>query len=256
MTMRPITSRCGERDREYRPPARRLATARRGGRIAALAAAVLVLAGAAVAACPATAATGADAERTWGLGWDDGLTVRRWLGPWELGVAAGPDDDLIQLESTEWHQADPPAYQGLVEVPQDERRESGWVRGQAGFRLRHDGPLTLVVYSGLAYGWIDHQSKTALLDPVSGGYDTVETNRFTHRWAWDLGLRPAWRPVRWLTVEFSFGLRYAWERWDETTVTQPAGVPDPDRRERDGETSSFRDFGWEGLGSLAFLFWL
>ena len=34
----------------------------------------------------------------WGLGWDDGLTVRRWLGDWELGLAARPDDYLVKEE--------------------------------------------------------------------------------------------------------------------------------------------------------------
>jgi hypothetical protein len=200
----------------------------------------------------ASAAATAPPAHTWGFGWDDGLTVRRWLGAWELSLAAGPDDDLVQIESTDWNQADP----ALVEVPRDERRESGWVRGQIGYRLQREGPLTLVGFAGLTYNWIDYQDKIASLDPVSGGYDVAETNRFTHRWAWEVGLRPAWNPYRWLTVEFSFGLRYAWERWDESTVEQNAGAPDPDRVERDGEGSSFQDFGWDGLSSLAFVFWL
>jgi hypothetical protein len=194
--------------------------------------------------------------RGWGFGWDDGLTLRRWLGAWELGLAAGPDDELIQIERSARYATDPPPFQGLVEVPQEERRESGWVRLRVGHLLRREGGLSLVVFSGLTYNWVDDQDKSWVLDPVAGGYDGVEVNRFTHRWAVDLGLRSAWSPLRWLSLEFSFGLRYAWENWDESSVVQHAGVPEVDRENRHGKANSFTDFGWEGLSSLAFIFWL
>ena len=36
----------------------------------------------------------------WGFGWDNGLTVRRWVAQdWELSVAAGPNDYLVKNES-------------------------------------------------------------------------------------------------------------------------------------------------------------
>ncbi len=202
------------------------------------------------------AAAAEEPPRTWGLGWDDGLTVRRWLGAWELALAAGPDDQLVQEARTSWHTSAPPDYQGLVEVPRDDRRESGFVRGQVGRRVLRAGPLTAVAFAGLAYNWIDRQERSLLLDPVSGGYDELEVNGFTHRWWWEIGLRPAWQPWRRLSLEFSYGLRYTWENWDETWVRQRPGQTTPDRDELDGEASRFSDFGWEGLASLAFIIWL
>jgi hypothetical protein len=211
-----------------------------------------------LASPPATAAAAEaiGADRTWGLGWDDGLTVRTWLGSWELALAAGPDDDLAQVESAAWRVDDPPEYQGLVEVPLDDRHESGWVRGQIGFRVLRHEQLALVVFTGLAYNWIDQQEKSWRIDPISGGYDGIERRRYTHRYAWDVALRPAWSPLRWLSIETSFGLRFTWENWDETRTETRAGVQGVDREVLYGEGSSFTDFGWEGLSSLAFIVWL
>lgn len=194
--------------------------------------------------------------RGWGVGWEDGLTVRRWLGQhWELGLAAGPDDYLVKTETHAWLTADPATLRGALEVPVDQREEHGWVRGQVGYRVARRGDFSLVGYSGLVYSWIDHQERTLELDRLVGEYDSLERDRFTEHWILSLGLRPSWRPVDFMTVEFAMGLNFIWESWDQTTDVESAGIPGRDRYVDSGHSRRFEDFGWEGAASLQFFFW-
>ncbi|MCB1185027.1 hypothetical protein KDM41_16505 [bacterium] len=202
------------------------------------------------------AAADAAAPRTWGFGWDEGLTVRRVLvDVWELSVAAGPDDNLLKIEERAWDPYTPSVWDGVLEVPLDTREEHGWVRAQVGRRVAARGPLALTAFTGLTYNWIDGQERALVLDDLVGDYDSYERDRFTERWILAAGLRPAWRATDFLTIEFAFGLRFVWESWDETVVEQDAGTADPIRHERSSHGRAFEDFGWEGLASLQFFFW-
>lgn len=192
----------------------------------------------------------------WGFGWSDGLTLRHRIAGFELGLAAGPDDYLVKEERWERIATDPANVQGQLELPLDEREEHGWVRLRAGRELRSRGALALTAFAGLSYEWIDHQERTLELEALVGDYDTFELDRFTDFWILEAGLRPSWKVTDWLTCEFSFGLRYVWEDWDQETKATWAGVEDADFTESDGTGNRFGDFGWEGVSSLGFLFWL
>lgn len=214
----------------------------------------LVVAVALGCALPAIAAE--RPAQKWGLGWDDGLTVRRWLASsWELALAAGPDDYLVKSESRNWIQTEPAAQHGALQVPEDHRQEQGWVRGQVGHLISRRDDMALVGYAGLVYNWIDFQERALVLNPLIGDYDTRESDRFTERWVLTLGVRPSWRPVAFLTVELALGLRFSWESWERTTDRTAAGVTDADHTVENGHSRSFEDFGWQGASSLQFLVW-
>jgi len=226
-------------------------SARIGGRLNGFIWAVLLV----VVFAPAARAGGHSA-RGWGLGWEDGLTVRRWLGTrWELGLAAGPDDYLVKAETRTWYLAEPAVQQGVLQVPVDNREEHGWVRGQVGYLITQPGDLSLVGYSGLVYGWTDYQERALILDPLVGEYDSWEADRFAEQWVLTVGVRPAWRPADFMTVEFAMGLNFIWESWDQTSERTRAGVEGSDRTVDSGHSRSFADFGWVGAGSLQFFFW-
>ena len=193
---------------------------------------------------------------SWGLGWEDGLTLRHRMGAWDLGVAAGPDDYLVKQEDRVWLSTDPESVQGRLELPLDEREEHGWVRLRAGRSLRERGRFGLAAFLGLSYEWIDHQERQLDLDALVGDYDTFELDRFTDYWILEAGLRPSWQLADWVDCEFSFGLRYVWENWDQSVTSTWAGVEQPDHTGTDGDGHRFQDFGWEGVSSLAFVFWL
>lgn len=217
---------------------------------------LLVIAALLVLVAGAQAQQSAERERNWGLGWDDGLTVRRWLGSWELSLAAGPDDYLVKEEFWEWDSLDPEQVQGRLELPLDEREEHGWVRLRGGYGVIEQGPLQVTAFTGVTYEWIDHQERALELDSLVGDYDTFELDRFTDYWILEAGLRPSWRLHQRLTCEFSFGLRYVWADWDQTVERNWAGLETTDRSQTEGSGNSFQDFGWEGVASLGFLLWL
>lgn len=217
--------------------------------------ALLLIFQAPVAAVAESVATGPACERTWGLGWDNGLTLRRWVGEWELGLAAGPDDYLVKEEYWAWELVDPDQVQGRLELPLDEREEHGWVRLKTGRRLLQDQRLEATAFVGLTYEWIDHQERALTLDELVGDYDTFELDRFTDFWVLEAGVRPSWQVSRHLTCEFSFGLRYVWENWDQKVTSTWAGIHEPDRNLTQGSGNRFQDFGWDGAGSLSFILW-
>ena len=195
-------------------------------------------------------------NRSWGLGWDEGLTLRYWFGgKWEFSLAGGPDDYLVKDEVRSWNLTDPEQLQGQLEIPRDLRDEHGWVRVQTGRLIAHHQQLALVGYTGLVYEWIDHQERSLELDNLLGDYDTFELDRFTHHWILTLGLRPSWQPTDFMTIESSFGLNFTWTSWDQDTRQTWAGIEGENRSITSGHGRTFQDFGWDGLASLQFLFW-
>ncbi len=194
--------------------------------------------------------------KAWGVGWEDGITVRRWLADrWELSVAAGPNDYLVKTESQTWNLRDPAQQHGALEVPEDHRREEGWVRAQIGHLVTRRGDFSLVGYSGLVYTWRDYQERSLELNHLVGDYDTWELDRFNELWILTLGLRPSWRPVDFMTIELAVGLNFVWESWDLTTERVYASTPGSDTSADSGYSRGFEDFGWDGVSSLQFFFW-
>ncbi len=196
-------------------------------------------------------------DRTWGFGWDHGLTARVWMGGvWEVSVAAGPDDYLSKVESRSWMLTDPSPQQGLLEVPEDVREEHGWVRFQVGRLIKHHNDFTVTGYGGVVYEWIVHQDRTLMLHDLNSDYDTFELDRHTRRWVMTLGFRPAWQATSFLTIEAAFGLNFIVENWDQTTHQTYSGSDGFDYEELDGHAEIFEDFGIEGLASIQVFFWL
>ncbi len=196
-------------------------------------------------------------ERTWGFGYDHGLTVRAWLGGlWEVSLAAGPSDYLSKVESRSWLISSPSVQQGLLEVPEDVREEHGWVRMQVGRLIRQEGQFTVVGYGGVVYEWLNSQERSLVLHDLNNDYDTFELDRHTRRWIMSLGFRPAWQPVSFMTVEAAFGLNFIVENWDQTIHRTWSGAEGDDYQEFDGHVQIFEDFGLEAMASIQVFIWL
>jgi hypothetical protein len=212
---------------------------------------------------PAAAAAGAGEpvprELGWGFGWDDGLTLRRWVGGWELGVAAGPEDWLRDEDSRQWDTAEADSLQGRDYRDDSYHRESGFVRLQAGRRLDRRGPLEFLVHANLQYRWRDER-----WEHVRYYTDRIvedSTDAWTETWSASAAARLAWRPLDTLSIETAFGLTYSWSEQErvyrdvERDLVEPI---DPDRevvRQYKESTRSFDDYGWSGFGSLSFIYW-
>lgn len=197
-------------------------------------------------------------ERKWGLGWDHGLTARLWLGGvWELGLSAGPSDYLTTSEEHYYDTGQPPEWNEREEhKDRDDKRESGYVRLQAGRLVSRRGPLALVCFSGLQYEWSDTRYSYEI---VSTSYP--EDSRINVRdidrsiWSLSLGLRPSFIVLDFLTIETAFGLIYSWSDTEDIDRTT---YPETGRTRVDvsgGDQSSFSYSGWSGMGSLQFIVW-
>ena len=217
---------------------------------------------AAAAACPAAGAdpgpeTG-PVERRWGLGWDQGLTARLWLGGvWELAVAAGPEDFLNDGEGFEYDTGYPPDWEEseIGKVTED-RTESGFVRVQGGRLVARRGPLAMVCFTGLQYRWSDGSTRVSHEDALQPDLSYIETtDSDSSTWTLTLGIRPSFVVLGFLTIETAFGLEY---RWSETTWAQRREYPDSGRlfvETYASDGNSFDDSGWTGTGSLQFILW-
>ncbi len=206
---------------------------------------------------PGLSSAQAQVERKWGLGWDNGLTARAWLGgQWEVAVAAGPDDYLNKEETRSWYLNTPGPQQGLLEVPEDIREEHGWVRLQLGRLIKKKDQFAVTGYGGVVYEWIVHQERSLMLHEMNNSYDTYELDRHTQRWIFTLGLRPSWEPASFLTVEAAFGLNFVVEDWDQTISQTWAGVEGRNYQELDGHGQQFEDFGLESMASIQIFIWL
>ena len=112
-----------------------------------------------VCAADAAGAEGPDPDRRWGLGWDDGLTLRRLLGAWEVGVSAGPNDWLSD-DFTHTFGADlPDSVDGALTDTRSNRRESGFVRLQVARAVGGHRTLQLSAVAGGRYSWSDDSRK-------------------------------------------------------------------------------------------------
>jgi len=209
----------------------------------------------------ATAAMAEDAARArkWGLGWDQGLTVRRWLGSWELGVAAGPSDWLSESDQRSWDSTEPDSLQGRDSRHESSQRESGFVRLQAGRCVAGQGPLDLMAHVNFQYRWRDERRVYDWYYLDRNSFET--TDKWTETWTASAAVRLAWRPLDALSIETAFGLSYSWSDWEEVrrTVRQdllpPLESDEVTARQTKGSSRRFEYHGWYGLGSLSFIFW-
>ncbi|MCP4574248.1 MAG: hypothetical protein GY838_17950 [bacterium] len=197
--------------------------------------------------------------RRWGLGWDEGLTLRRWVGPWELGVAAGPNDWLDESDSRTWDTDEPDSLQGRDDEHYKSQRESGFVRLQLGRRMASEGILDFMGHVNLQYLWSDERWV----------HDYYYTNRITfsttdnwvETWSLSTGIRLALRPWEFLTVETTFGLTYSWGDREEIRRRVERDLVPPLESDRvtveqtKSSTRRFDDDGWYGMGSLSFIYW-
>jgi len=211
-----------------------------------------------VAAVPSLAVESGPVDRKWGMGWDDGLTARLWLrGTWELGVAAGPNDNLRNTDRSTYDTGSPPLWEESQEnTLSDDRTESGFVRAQAGRLLARRGPLAAVCFLGLEYAWSDGgggNTRTSV-DLLDNSY-TESWDNDSSAWTLTLGLRPSFEILGFLTIETAFALEY---RWLDSQWVDRIEYPDTGRVLIDVQSGSgnrFDDAGWTGTGSLQFFIW-
>lgn len=204
---------------------------------------------AAVCAAGTARAEGQDRGRAWGLGWDNGLTVRRLVGPWELGVSAGPNDargdDYTYTSSPDL----PDSVSGGLTDSTVDRRESGFVRLYAAHPLAAYRTLQLSAVGGAGYSWSDMSTTDRHYYAWDNGWRTERRDIFTDTWQVTAGFRVAWFPVPFLSLETEFGLSLRWV--DRTTKVYDLNADDlvPTQSHATSSDNYFEDYGPYSLTS-------
>ena len=197
-------------------------------------------------------------DRKWGLGWDNGLTARLWLGGvWELAVAAGPNDYLTQSEDHYYDTGRPPEWNEREDITErEDKRESGFVGLQAGRLVSRRGPLALVCFSGLRYTWSDSRYSYRKIDITvpENSRDNIRDYDIS-TWSLSLGIRPSFIILDFLTIETAFGLYYSWNEADQVEKTVYPETGQVSLEVSSDESTSFKYTGWSGMGSLQFIIW-
>ncbi|HPF71697.1 MAG TPA: hypothetical protein PLQ13_13560, partial [Candidatus Krumholzibacteria bacterium] len=157
----------------------------------------------------ATAAMADDAPgrvRTWAFGWEDGLTLRKAFGLWDVSLSAGPSDWLQRTDTYSWDTDLPDSTQGGLSHEYDDSRESGFVRVSAARELTRWRTLSLHGGCGVRYLWGNEWDTSVNYD--SGGAVSYRRRTEYHedRFSVDLGVRMAWRPVPIVSVQLRAGL--------------------------------------------------
>jgi len=196
--------------------------------------------------------------RRWGMGWSGGLDLRhRLTADWELNLSAGPNDSRSKIVQRTWDSSDPEELQGFEDTPRDDKTESGWVFLSAGRRLLQDGPVSLTAVPGLKFRWINDQDRDHSIYEPGTSESTRDRRIETTEWTLSLSLRPSVALTERLWLETSIGLAYIWsDRTDRVTETRlNEDEVRIETREIVTDSGSFRDFGWMGTSSIAFMIW-
>ncbi len=202
-------------------------------------------------------------EKTWGVGYDKhysymgGLTVRRWLGQsWELGLSAAPEDSRSETRTLYWGDGIS-QDEAIEDIPEDDTKESGWVRMLLGRSLLRHDDLDMMLDLGLKYWWSDAQ-RYYLNYYEHDEMTRIDINEeFEDRWTLSLELRPSYEIAARMTLETRFGLKYEsrHKRVDGLERRIDAMGVEEERHLSTTEKQSFNSYGWSGLSSLSFIFW-
>lgn len=188
-------------------------------------------------------------ERSWGFGWDEGLTVRHRAGPWQFGLGAGPEDRLSDRYLQNFDPDLPDSLVGGVVEQSGARIESGFVRLSVARRAAAHRTLELAGLLGLAYSWGNESWDNRSY--LAWEADWRESRRQTawDQWTVQLGARLGWQPVPFLALETEFGLSYRWYEYETESWDRWAGDPLWVRTVDTGRNQYFTDFGTYDLTS-------
>lgn len=207
------------------------------------------------AASAAAGTGGGERARNWALGWEDGVTLRRALGPWDLGLSAGPDDWLWEQETYVWRADWPDSVQGTLDDEHKDHRESGYVRLGVARELTAWQTLSMQATLSGQYTWVNSEYKSVYYDWSSDNHETRTRDFHSDAYVVALGARIAWRPVPFISIQTRLGLAYRSLTGNRIAESYDDLAGLRERTESPEQEASFYDYGYGGTGSLEFFVW-
>lgn len=204
----------------------------------------------------ALAEESASFDRMWGFGWDSGLSLRRQLGDWQIGLSAGPNDYRNDQAVDRFDPDFPDSLNGSLYRENNTRRESGFVYLEVARELATRRNIEFSGTVGGLFTWSDFKRDEASYDIVDGKSSLYASEYFTKEWRLLAGVKIAWFVTPWLSLEKKFGLVYQWLDSDQTDWRKYANDSE---WTRDVITESYQSFNSYGDASLYYdvriIFW-
>jgi hypothetical protein len=195
-------------------------------------------------------------ERKWGFGWDEGLTLRRQLGVWQIGLSAGPNDYRDDRSTDRFDPDYPDSLNGSPIQGYKVRRESGYVYLELARELVSRRNLEFSGTVGGMFNWNDFKAEEATYYVLDGETRMRIDEYFSKEWRLRVGAKLAWFVLPWLSVEKKFGLVYLWEEEDRTDWDKGRNDIEWTRDVRSQSYQSFNSFGTTSLTYEArIIFW-
>lgn len=191
----------------------------------------------------AVAAQDQPATRTWAFGWDDGLTLRHRLGPWQVGLSAGPNDHLSDSYRQSFDPDLADSLQGTLTQEGTDRDESGFVRLSVTRDVAAHRSLGLAALASAGYAWSNQSRDDRNYDLWDADWREGRRLDEWDRYDVHLGARLSWQPVPFLTLETEFGLAYQWRDFETEQWQRWPGDAVWSRTITTGRDQSFTDFG-------------
>lgn len=195
-------------------------------------------------------------EHRWTIGYEDGITLRRFLGEnWEVYLGGGPNDQIYEYESTIFQYPDddiPTHYSDYEDI---NKSESGFVHLGVGRRLLSEKRFWLTAFINVNYNWNNYQTKYKRDYIESGEYRMQERVGHAMSTTVSLGLRPAFDITSRITLVVDFGIyfRHSTETWDETSQYYNNNWSmETERVTKTNDT--VRMFGYRDIESIGLLF--
>ena len=194
-------------------------------------------------------------DRHWALGWEDGVTLRRDLGLWDVSVSAGPQDWLDNSDRYSWNTEWPDSLQGQVTSSYDDHHESGFVRLTVARQLGAWDDFTLHATGAGAYTWSNANGTSVHWYSSQPEPDRRVTASHEDAWAAALGFRLAWRPLPYLGLHTRLGVILRSETGWRTETYRDGADGGITSYEEPYRSLTFNDYGATGTGSIEFFVW-
>jgi len=193
-------------------------------------------------------------DHRWTIGYENGITVRRFLGEnWEIFFGGGPDDYKSENSNAVFRDTDEGTLYSYSDDVGESKREEGFAHLGIGRTLLRDGRFWLVGIFDVKYNWENFQSGSESENFVSENYSL--SGKTGHRMITTsyLGLRPSLDITRRITLMVGLGIKYT--HFTETSDRWSVDEDSNRRNNRDTRSSNNLDvFGYGGIESVSFAF--
>jgi len=193
-------------------------------------------------------------QRRWTVGYENGVTIRRFLGDnWEIFLGGGPNDSLGESHRTIYRDV-VDEFSGMYsQNGEDTKVEEGYVFLGTGRTLIRDHRFWLAGTFSVKYRWSNYQTSQFLDNFYHESYQSSQITGHDMTTTAYLGFRPAYDITSRITMMLSMGIYFSHQTstWDKWAVDEEYPVYKKRFSSNQDDTGLF---GYYGIQSISFFF--